>query len=504
MAGPFRPRRRGGSSPSLPGLVRVEPLTVTALTAKLRDVIEDSFPDVTVGGEISNFKRQSGSGHLYLTLKDADAQIDAVMFRNDAARLGFEPEGGMSVIARGRVSVYPARGRYQLIIGSLEPQGLGALHLAFEQLKEKLRAEGLFAEERKRPLPLLPRRIGVVTSPTGAAIRDILRVLERRFFALHVTLYPARVQGEGAAREVVEGIEALDRRGLDDVIIVGRGGGSLEDLWTFNEEVVARAIAASTTPVISAVGHEVDFTIADFVADMRAATPSAAAEMVVASKAELMSRVAGLGARARLAARARIKVRRERLERLATHRALERPRSLVALRRQRVDELALRALSHASRRVATGRSLAQRAAARIALLDPRRTLAARRTRAAALEQRLLRAPPIVLGARRQRLAALVRGLGHLSPLSVLERGYAIVHRPADGSVVRHAGEVAAGEHLRVRLVDGSVDVVDSRPAGPSAPRSTSRRRSPATDTSQRSLFGESSDGLSAENGGEDE
>ena len=260
--------------------------SVSELSLEIRNHLERQFPDVWVRGEVSNF-RAAGSGHLYFTLKDETAQIRAVCFRNQARYLKFKPQDGLAVIARGRLSLYEARGEYQLYVEFLEPAGFGALQLAFEQLNQKFAAEGLFDAARKKPLPMLPRSIGVVTSPTGAVIRDILRILQRRYRNAGVLLYPARVQGEGAAQEIAEGIQYFNARPAVDVMIIARGGGSLEDLWAFNEEVVARAIAASKIPVISAVGHETDFTIADFVADLRAPTPSAAAELVVRQKEDL-------------------------------------------------------------------------------------------------------------------------------------------------------------------------------------------------------------------------
>ncbi|HXG04019.1 MAG TPA: exodeoxyribonuclease VII large subunit, partial [Candidatus Binatia bacterium] len=268
-------------------------LTVTQLTEQLRRTVEERFPAVWVEGEISNF-RLYGSGHAYFTLKDEGAQLRAVMFRTRTRRLRFEPTDGLHVLAFGALEVYPQRGEYQLVVELLEPRGVGALQLAFEQLKQRLGAEGLFDAGRKRPLPRFPRRIGLVTSPDGAALRDMLRIIGRRFAGLSIVLAPCRVQGEGAAEEIAQGLADLNRLGGVDVIIVGRGGGSLEDLWAFNEEVVARAIAASKVPVISAVGHEVDVTIADFVADVRAPTPSAAAEMVAARRDELIERFAAL------------------------------------------------------------------------------------------------------------------------------------------------------------------------------------------------------------------
>ena len=275
-------------------------LTVSRLTALLRDVLEENFEQVWVEGEVSNLSRPS-SGHLYFSLKDGGAQLRCVMFKGSARSLRFRPTDGMALIARGRISVYDQRGEYQLICDYLEPAGLGALQAAFMQLKERLAAEGLFDEGLKHPLPVLPRTVGVITSSTGAAVHDILNVLKRRFSSLSVLLYPVRVQGEGAALEIARAVDDMNRLKLVDVLIVGRGGGSLEDLWAFNEEVLARALRRSAIPVISAVGHETDWTIADFVADLRAPTPSAAAELVIASADELRNRLENLSHRLRLA-----------------------------------------------------------------------------------------------------------------------------------------------------------------------------------------------------------
>src|SRR5499425_3325488 len=280
-------------------------LSISELTRRLQETLEERFPAVWVEGEISNF-RLYGSGHAYFTLKDDAAQLRTVLFRNRMRRIRFEPGDGLHVLAFGSLEVYAQRGEYQFVVELLEPRGLGALQLAFEQLKARLGAEGLFAESRKRPLPRFPRRIGIVTSPSGAAVRDMLRVIGRRFAGLSIVIAPARVQGDGAAREIAAAIADLNALGDVDVIIVGRGGGSLEDLWAFNEEVVAREIAGSKIPVISAVGHEVDVTIADFVADVRAPTPSAAAELVVREKQALAETVAELGERLRRAVMRRL------------------------------------------------------------------------------------------------------------------------------------------------------------------------------------------------------
>ena len=311
--------------------------SVAELSLEIRNLLEKQFPDVWVTGEVSNL-RAAGSGHLYFTLKDETAQLRAVCFRNQARYLKFKPQDGLAVIARGRLSVYEARGEYQLYVEFLEPAGLGALQLAFEQLKQKLAAEGLFDPARKKPLPMLPRVIGVVTSPTGAVIRDILRILRRRFRNINVLLYPVKVQGEGAAQEIAQGIEYFNRQAPVDVMIVARGGGSLEDLWAFNEEVVARAIAASKIPVISAVGHETDFTIADFVADLRAPTPSAAAELVVRRKQDLATELHDRARHMAQMIRLKISEARQALTELRMHQVFQTLATRIAERAQRVDE----------------------------------------------------------------------------------------------------------------------------------------------------------------------
>ncbi|MFN7976037.1 MAG: exodeoxyribonuclease VII large subunit [Acidobacteriota bacterium] len=461
----------------IPGQQR--PKTVSEITTALRAALEESFSDLSVVGEISNLKRHA-SGHVYFSLKDLGAQLRCVLFASDARAVRFAIADGLKVVARGDVSIYPPMGQYQLQVRRLEPVGLGALQAAFEKLKEKLKAEGLFEDGRKRPLPQLPRHIGVVTSPSGAVIRDILRGLERRFPNVQVTLYPARVQGDGAALQIAHGIRTLNRLGKADVIIVARGGGSLEDLWAFNDEDLARTIAASRLPVISAVGHQTDFTIADFVADVRAPTPSAAAEMVVPVKVELVRRIGDLRGRLANAVLQRAAGARARLSRLATHRALERPRSILSLRRQRVDELSGRAASEALRALVASRTRVERLRAKVELLDPRRALASRRRLLRALEERLAfvlrsrfpsrRKALLALGARlsstasaaipgrRRELSALRASLQHLSPLAVLERGYAIVRTDPGARVVKDAAQVRAGQRLSVRLHAGELDV----------------------------------------------
>jgi exodeoxyribonuclease VII large subunit len=350
--------------------------SVTELTQVVKAALETAVPQVWVAGEVSNARRYP-SGHIYLTLKDAGASISGVIWRGDAGRLKFELKDGLQLVCRGRVDVYPPRGSYQLVIDQAEPKGKGALQLAFEQLKEKLRAEGLFAPERKKKLPLLPKTIGVVTSPRGAALIDILRTIERRFAKVRVLIYPARVQGDGAAAEIVAGLEYLGGRPDIDVIIVGRGGGSIEDLWAFNEESVARAIYNCPAPVISAVGHEVDFTIADFVADIRASTPTAAAEMVVEKETAFADRIA-------------LQEKGREVEDLARHGVFQSFRTRLLTLVQRVDELESRAwdvVVEERRRIAEGKSRAAMAVERMASILGRR-LSEAAGRAALVEERI--------------------------------------------------------------------------------------------------------------------
>jgi exodeoxyribonuclease VII large subunit len=312
--------------------------TVSELTAGIKGALEGAFPAVWVEGEISNLRVPS-SGHAYFTLKDEGAQISAVLFRSRGRRVRFEPEDGMRVLAFGALDVYAARGQYQLVVELMEPQGLGALQLAFEQLKRKLEAEGLFDDGRKRKLPVYPRVIGIVTSPTGAAIRDMLNIIGRRFGDLRILIAPVRVQGDGAAAEIVQALVNLQEMAELDVIVVGRGGGSIEDLWAFNEEAVARAIVACRVPVISAVGHETDFTIADFVADLRAPTPSGAAELVVREKLAVVARLADLYDRLTQAITADVTAHRERLEFLTRRRVLTDPTRPLRDLYRRLDDL---------------------------------------------------------------------------------------------------------------------------------------------------------------------
>jgi len=430
-------------------------LTVSQLTDRIQGVLETEFLDVWVEGEISNLK-PAGSGHVYFSLKDDKAQLAAVVWRNDARLLRFRPQDGMKVLARGTLRVYPPRGSYQLQVQVLEPLGKGSLQQAFEELKQKLEQEGLFAASRKRALPMLPRRIGVVTSPTGAVLRDILRVLRSRYANLEVLVYPAHVQGDGAWVEIAQGVRALNRLGGLDVILLARGGGSLEDLWAFNEEGVARAIASSKIPTISAIGHETDFTIADFVADLRAATPSAAAERVVQAKEELQARVRALDERRDGALRLRLARVRARVEAAAAHRVFAAEQGRVRVLAQRTDELVRRSDSAMRRAVERGRARAQRLGERVETFRLDRQLQARRERLDLQRERLSAMFRAQTERRRARLSRLAASLDGLSPLSVLGRGYALVFQEAEGRLLRDAADAAVGERLRIRLHRGAL------------------------------------------------
>lgn len=429
-------------------------LTVSRLTLLLRGVLEENFDQVWVQGEISNFSHPS-SGHLYFSLKDAGAQLRCVMFKGSAKNLKFKPGDGMALLARGRISIYDQRGEYQLICEYIEPAGVGALQAAFEQLKQRLAGEGLFDPSRKRPLPSFPRRVGVITSATGAAIHDILNVLKRRFAALEVLLYPVRVQGEGAALEIARAVEDMNRHALADVLIVGRGGGSLEDLWPFNEEVVARAVVRSKIPVISAVGHETDWTICDFAADLRAPTPSAAAEMVIASAAELRGQVDYLHHRMRLAMESRLATMEGQVAQL--RRALHDPGTMLGHLSQRVDDLSERLELALRNSLIRRREQFVRLESTLLHHAPDRRAEQLRQRIALLSGLAERLMIQRLDRIRQGFAADAARLEVLSPLSTMSRGYSIAVRKADGRVVSDASRLAVGEMLRLCLCSGAAE-----------------------------------------------
>ncbi|HTP04138.1 MAG TPA: exodeoxyribonuclease VII large subunit [Nitrospirota bacterium] len=383
-------------------------LTVTQLTIQIKNLLEGNFPDIWVEGEISNLTIPQ-SGHAYFTLKDEQSQIRSVLFRSSQRFLKFTLQHGMQVICRGRVSVYEPRGEYQLIVDYIEPKGIGALQMAFEQLKAKLEKEGLFDLDHKRPLPLLPQRIGIITSPTGAAIRDMLRVIKRRHPRMHILIYPVPVQGIEAAPGIVEALQYFNQVQSVDVMIVGRGGGSLEDLWAFNEEAVARAIYASKIPVISAVGHETDYTIADFVADLRAPTPSAAAEIVVKSEESFRELISSLESGLIKSIRQQIDLTRASLRGFT--RLLGDPRRLLEQYVQRVDELTSRLATGLRHHVRRDRAL---------------------------------------------LTALTAGLDHLNPLGILSRGYSVTRKLPEGAILKDASNVRPGDLLNTKLHHGEI------------------------------------------------
>ena len=386
-------------------------LSVTQVNTYIKSLIDGdaNLADLFIRGEVSNFKRHS-SGHLYLTLKDENCRLPAVMFRFNAGRLRFLPQDGMRVIARGRISVYDRDGRYQLYIEEMHPDGVGDLSVAYEQLKERLAAEGLFAQEHKKPLPRYPRRMGVITSPTGAAVHDIITVLSRRFPVADLILCPVHVQGDEASGEICEALERFNRLRAADVIILGRGGGSIEDLWAFNEESVARAVYRSEIPVISAVGHETDFTICDFVADVRAATPSAAAELAVPDSRELMARLAGFHLKMVAGLSASLEAKKGRLAAVAGTNCFKNPHALIENRRQHLD---------------------------------------------ACTDRLEASIRQVTGDRRQALTAAAASLELLSPLKILGRGYAIALGPQD-HVIRSIKDTRKGESILLKVIDGQI------------------------------------------------
>ena len=429
--------------------------TVSELTARIKRQVEDAFPAIWVEGEISNL-REPSSGHAYFTLKDDLAQLRCVLFRGRGRRVRFALEDGLQVLVFGGLDVYAARGEYQLVVELMEPKGLGALQLAFDQLKRKLEAEGLFDPGRKRPLPHFPRTIGIVTSPTGAALRDMLHIIGRRFGGLRVLVAPVRVQGEGAAGEIVGALRNLDEVAGLDVVIVGRGGGSSEDLWAFNDERVARAIAASKVPVISAVGHETDFTMADFVADLRAPTPSGAAELVVREKLAVISALAELYDRLKQAMRSQVQQSRERTVFLARRRVLTDPARALRDRHRRVDELSgrLRAAVRAHRRH-LGHRVAL-ATNTLSSLHPLARISQGRAVLAQLGGRLVAAGGHSLKASRHRFEASVGRLQDLSPLAVLGRGYSLTRLPS-GAVVRRAAETHPGTVIEILLHEGALD-----------------------------------------------
>jgi exodeoxyribonuclease VII large subunit len=428
--------------------------SVSRLNREVRVLLERGFGSLWLEAEISNFARPS-SGHWYFSLKDAAAQVRCAMFRQRNTFCAFTARDGQKVLVRARIGLYEPRGEYQLIVDHMEDAGLGALKRQFEELSAKLAREGLFAAERKRRLPSLRRRIGIITSPTGAAVRDILHVLARRFPAAAVLIYPVPVQGAQAAAEIAAALELAGRRAECDVLIVARGGGSLEDLWAFNDERLARAIVASPIPVITGIGHEIDFTIADFAADVRAPTPSAAAELVVPDAEEWLGAFVQFAARLERCMRRRLEVRRERLRWLAGRAALVSPAARLGAQAQRLDELEQCLIRALRRRLQEQRERLRWLAGRAALVSPAARLTQQLSRLEGLHQRLQRAWRQAIGSRRERLLPLVRTLNAVSPLATLERGYAIVSLEG-GGILRDAAEARPGTLIEARLAKGRV------------------------------------------------
>ncbi len=434
-------------------------LTVSELTGLLRTSIEEQFSDVYLEGELSNL-RAPGSGHIYCTLKDKTSQIRAVLFRSSAVRLRFALQEGMQVIVRGRLTVYEPRGEYQIVLDTVEPKGIGALQIAFEQLKERLTAEGLFDQGRKKSIPAFPRTVGVVTSLTGAAIRDILVVLRRRWPTLHIVIAPVQVQGERAGQQIAEALNALNELSFVDVIIVGRGGGSLEDLWSFNEEIVVRAIAASHVPVVSAVGHEVDVTLADFAADLRAPTPSAAAEAVVPVLAEIVERLRELTTRTGQVMFRHCAFERQRLD--AAIRGVTDVRFRLQDAAQRTDDMVDRVRELLQRLLTSGRERVHEAQRDLSGLNPVLVIKQGLATIPQLSKRLEGQMEVVLTQHRHRIHATLAQLNILSPLAILERGYSILQTIPAGQILHRASDVEVGQELEAQLASGRLSCTVTR------------------------------------------
>ncbi len=443
----------------MPNAISAKPLTVSELTRRIKSQLESNFPDVWIAGEISNL-RVPGSGHAYFTLKDANAQLAVVLFRNAAGKINFKLTDGLAVVAFGDISVYERQGQYQLIVRQLLPQGVGALQLAFEELKRRLHAEGLFDPARKKPIPALPQHIGVVTSPTGAAIRDFLNIVNRRFPNLHIIIHPVRVQGEGAAQEIAGAIDYFNACNLVDVLIVTRGGGALEDLWAFNEEIVARALARSRIPTISAVGHEIDFTISDFVADLRAPTPSAAAELVVKARQEFERQLADYRQRLRKDLRLHVAVARQHFTELAGSYVLRQPAEITRQYQQRVDDLQNRLSQFTADALGQRRTRSNLLGEKFKLLSPQVLVANWHQRLAANSQHFASACARYRQDARRRLDVARGKLDLLSPKSTLARGYSIT-RLANGRLVKVVHAVKPGDTVRTLVTDGEFESVVS-------------------------------------------
>jgi exodeoxyribonuclease VII large subunit len=426
---------------------------VRELVAQVRELVEQEYGDIWVEGEISNY-RPAPSGHIYFTLKDAEAQLPIVLFRRQAMLLRFRPEDGLHVLVRGRVSVYEQRGQMQLVAETMEPVGAGSLQLAFEQLKERLKTEGLFEADRKKPLPMFPRTVAIITSPTGAVIRDFLNIVNRRHSGLNVLLSPVSVQGESAPAEIEAALAELNATNLVDLIVVARGGGSLEDLAAFNSEQVARAIAASLLPVVSAVGHETDFTIADFVADLRAPTPSAAAELITEAQHKIAEHLAAQSHRLERAARFQLLQARQHLARLPMSRVESRVTTLLHRLEQRLDDALQRLDAAVLQQLRLRQNRIAALATGVLHYDPRQKLAHSRAHLADFRARLNRSLERLVESSAARVGSLDARLNSLSPLAVLDRGYALV-LSSDGALIRSTSQISSGDQLTTRLADGT-------------------------------------------------
>jgi len=450
---------------------------VRALVALARELVERQFSDIWVEGEISNY-RPAPSGHVYFTLKDAEAQLPIVLFRRQAMLLRFRPEDGLHVLVRGSVSVYEQRGQLQFVAETMQPVGAGSLQLAFEQLKERLRAEGLFDSERKKPLPMFPRTVGIITSPTGAVIRDFLNIVSRRHSGLNVLLSPVSVQGESAPAEIEAALAELNATNLVDLIVVARGGGSLEDLAAFNSEQVARAIAGSRLPVVSAIGHETDFTIADFAADLRAPTPSAAAELITEAQHKIGERLATQSHRLERATRFQLLQARQRLTRLPIAHLESRLTTLLRRLEQRLDDALERMDAAVQQPLRARQNRVAALVTGVVRYDPRRRLAVAREHLADLHARLNRCVERLVESSSARLGSFDARLQSLSPLAVLDRGYALVLSP-QSTLIRSTTQIGSGDQLTTRLADGSflsrVETVTSGASGTSKPRKQGKR-----------------------------
>ncbi|MBB3109184.1 exodeoxyribonuclease VII large subunit [Paenibacillus phyllosphaerae] len=412
--------------------------------------------DVWLRGEISNFTHHS-SGHMYFTLKDEGSRLKCIMFASHNQRLPFKPKEGAKVLARGNFSVYERDGNYQFYVTQMQPDGIGSLYLAYEQLKQKLDQEGLFSPTRKRAIPRFPKAVGIITSPTGAAVRDIIITLQRRYPSVPVLLFPVLVQGSGAAPAIVKAIETMNRLAEVDVLIVGRGGGSLEELWAFNEESVARSIAASEIPIISAVGHETDFTIADFVADLRAATPTAAAELAVQNVQELRSQLASQQARLIQSLRGAVRSRKEKLGRLQRSPVFINPRRYLLQQAERLDRLQERLASRTHRQAERSRDRLLRLQTALAAASPQERAFREGRRVEQAERRLQLAMTGTLKARKQELGAVLKQLDALSPLKVMARGYGLVYDEQEQRLIKSIEDVQLGDMVKVKLADGQLD-----------------------------------------------